>query len=31
MSQGDSESVPYINGCPSGPGNEVSKSRGLNQ
>ena len=31
MSQGDSESVPYIDRCPSGPGNELSKSRGLNQ
>ena len=31
ISQCDSESVPYINGCPNGPGNELSKSLGLNQ
>ena len=31
MSQGDSESVPYIDRSASGPRNELSKSRGLNQ
>ena len=31
MSQGDSESVPYINRTASGPQYELSKSRGLNQ
>ena len=31
MSQGDSESVPYLVGSASGPRNELSKSRGLNQ
>eukprot|EP01043_Picozoa_sp_COSAG02_P028117 COSAG02_NODE_1690_length_11299_cov_21.781071_5_plen_159_part_00 len=31
ISQGDSESVPYIDRSASGPRDELSKSRGLNQ
>ena len=31
ISQGDPESVPYLVRCASGPRNELSKSRGLNQ
>ena len=31
MSQGDSESVPYHSGYPSGPGSQLHDPRGLNQ